>query len=90
VLLNIVAFVPDPGSGVAGPLEPGSALRMREKTVLEYFWAEFGGYSRSYATVAATKMTATTITAMITAAELRWQKHHAKLTRQQPLLLWAD
>jgi hypothetical protein len=63
---------------------------MPEKTVLEYLWAEFGGHSRSYATVAATKVTATTVTAMMTAAESRWQKYHAKLTRQQLLLLWAD
>jgi hypothetical protein len=64
-LLNVVAFVPDSGSGVAGPLGPGTALEMPEKTVLEYLWAEFGGYNQSYATVAATK-----VTAMTTAAEL--------------------
>jgi hypothetical protein len=52
-LLDVIAFIPNPGIGVASSLEPGPASEMAEKTVLQFLLAQFGGYSEGYAMVAA-------------------------------------
>jgi hypothetical protein len=80
-LLDVIAFIPNPGIGVASSLEPVPASEMAEKTVLHFLLAQFDGHSGGYAVMAAAA--ATMVVTVTVTGPSRGRSHGKKTTRKQ-------
>jgi hypothetical protein len=81
-LLNVIAFIPNPGIGVASFFGPGPAFEMAEKTVLQFLLAQFGGHSGGYAVVAAAAATVVVTVTVTGPGRGRGRAHGKKATRK--------